>query len=196
MSGSALDALIRSGIWASLTPAQCKILPVLDTFADTETQTTTISYRGMMRYAGVGSQSTVATALKRFQALRFLRVEPRTNDEGFRACSAYKLCFHDPEFLQLADSCRQSQKEQIDQEREIRRQEREKRKAATRRVFADTREDAGMRGVGTVLPEQGPQAPSPAPDLIPAEADHKLNRDFAGGAKSAPLLPVKALSNG
>jgi hypothetical protein len=72
-SGSALETLIRSGIWAALTPAQRSIVPVLDTFADTGTHTVTISYRGMMRYAGVRSQSTVATALKRFRALRFLR---------------------------------------------------------------------------------------------------------------------------
>src|SRR5512135_85144 len=39
---------------------------------------------------------------------------------------------------------------------------------AARRVCTDTSGDAGMRKASTRLPEQGIQAPSPAPDLIPA----------------------------
>jgi hypothetical protein len=128
-SGPALDTLVRSGIWASLTPAQCKILPVLDTFAD-ETHRATISYRGMMRYAGIQSQSTVATALKRFRALRFLRVEVRRDGNGFRECNTYRLCFDDPDFIQLANDSRQRQAEQINQERAFREYARRQRKAA------------------------------------------------------------------
>jgi hypothetical protein len=129
-SGSALEALIRSGIWASLTPAQCKILPVLEMFADAGTQRVTISYRGMMRYTGVRSQSTVATALKQFRALRFLRVEARRDSDGLRACSTYKLCFDDSAFLQLANDCRKRQTGQINQERDFRKNARLKSKAA------------------------------------------------------------------
>ena len=62
------EMLVRSGIWASLTPAQRSILRVLETFADPRTHEVTISYRGMMRYAGVRSQSTVSSAIKRFRA--------------------------------------------------------------------------------------------------------------------------------
>jgi len=129
-SASALETLIRSGIWASLTPAQRSIVPVLDTFADAGTCRVTISYRGMMRYGGVRSQSTVATALKRFRALRFLRVETHRDKDGLRACNTYALCFDDPEFLRLANDCRQRQTEQITQERDLRKNERRKRRAA------------------------------------------------------------------
>jgi hypothetical protein len=129
-SGSDLQTLIRSGIWASLTPAQRSIVPVLETFADAQTQRVTISYRGIMRYAGVRSQSTVATALKRFRALRFLSVEASKDRDGFRACNSYRLCFGDPEFLQLAHDCLQKQTEQINQERAFRENARGKRKAA------------------------------------------------------------------
>lgn len=128
-SGSALEMLIRSGIWAALTPAQRSIVPVLDTFADAGTRNVTISYRGMMRYAGVRSQSTVATALKRFRALKFLRTEARRDSDGHRACSTYKLDFDDADFLRLANECRKRQVEQIEQERDFRKNERCKRKA-------------------------------------------------------------------
>lgn len=129
-SGSGLETLIRSGIWAALTPAQRSIVPILDMFADAGTHRVTISYRGMMRYAGVRSQSTVATALKRFRALRFLRAEARQDSDGLRACGTYRVCFDDPDFLQLANDCRQRQAEQIEQERDLRKNERRKRKAA------------------------------------------------------------------
>ena len=39
---------------------------------------------------------------------------------------------------------------------------------AARRICTRTNGDAGMRKASTVLLEQGTQAPSPAPDLIPA----------------------------
>jgi hypothetical protein len=126
-SDSALDALIRSGIWASLTPSQRSLIPVLNTFADTETHRVTISYRGMMRYAGVRSQSTVATALSRFRALRFLRAEARGDSDGLRACNTYQLCFDDPDFVQLANACHLRHEEQIKQEREYRKSQRRKR---------------------------------------------------------------------
>ena len=74
-TGSAVEVLVRSGIWASLTPAERSLVAVLETFADPLTREVTISYRGMMRYAGLRSQSTVSSALKRFRALSFLRVE-------------------------------------------------------------------------------------------------------------------------
>jgi hypothetical protein len=135
-SGSALETLIRSGIWAALTPAQRSIVPVLNIFADAETHRVTISYRGIMRYAGVRSQSTVATALKRFRALRFLLVEARRDSDGFRDCNSYRLRFDDPDFLQLAKDCHQRHAEQIDQERAFRQKERQKRKAA-RRICAE-----------------------------------------------------------
>jgi hypothetical protein len=127
-SGSALEGLIRSGIWASLTPSQRSLIPVLEMFADTDRKIT-ISYRGMMRFAGLGSQSTVATALKRFRTLRFLRVEARGNSDGLRACNTYQLCFDDADFIQLANACHRTQNLQITQEREFRKRERRKRAA-------------------------------------------------------------------
>jgi hypothetical protein len=128
-SGSPLEALVRSGIWASLTPAQRSIVPVLNVFAHAGSHKVTISYRGLMRYSGVRSQSTISTALKRFRALRFLQVEARRDSDGFRECNSYCLCFDDPDFLELANDTRQRQMQQIEQERALRKFARRRRKA-------------------------------------------------------------------
>jgi hypothetical protein len=112
--------LVRSGIWASLTPAQRSIIPVLVTFADPSTNVVTISYRGLMRFAGVGSHSTVATAFKRFQALRFLAIGRATASDGLRACNVYRLTQGDPTFLRLANETYGAHKDAIEAERELR----------------------------------------------------------------------------
>jgi hypothetical protein len=127
-SGTALEILIRSGIWASLSPAQRSIIPVLETFADPQTHSVTISYRGIMRYAGIRSQSTVSAGLKRFQKLHFLRVGHSRELDGLRACNTYQLCFDDAEFLACANRCFHQQKDQIEHERELRRQARNQRR--------------------------------------------------------------------
>jgi hypothetical protein len=127
-SGTALEMLVRSGIWASLSPAQRSIIPVLETFADPQTHKVTISYRGMMRYAGIRSQSTVSTGLKRFQTLHFLRVERRWESDGLRACNTYHLCFDDPEFVEHANQHLLQQRDLIENERKLRRQARNQRR--------------------------------------------------------------------
>ena len=63
VGASRLEYLVRTGLWAALSPAERSILAVLDTFS--EGDTIKISYRGMMRYSGTGSQSTISGALKR-----------------------------------------------------------------------------------------------------------------------------------
>ena len=120
-SGSALETLVRSGIWASLTLSQRSLIPVLLAFADPETQKVKISYRGLMRYAGVRSQSTVSGALKRFRSLRMLGIESKRDIEGLRACNVYRLCFDDPEFAAYASDCFRQNRERIESEREFRR---------------------------------------------------------------------------
>jgi hypothetical protein len=127
-SGSIFEGLVRSGIWASLTPAQRSLIPVLDTFADPATHTLTMSYRGLMQYAGIRSQSTVSTALKRFQALHFLLKE-RGNDQMLRTCNTYKLDFDNPQFIALANDCHRHLREQIEKERALRKEARNRREA-------------------------------------------------------------------
>jgi hypothetical protein len=129
-SGSQLDTLIRSGIWASLTPAQRSILPVLQTFShenDVE-----ISYRGIVRYSGVGSHSTISSAVKRFKALHILCVQNRTASDGLRACNLYRLTLDDADFLNLADASHKKHLKAIALERELRAEAKRQRAASLR----------------------------------------------------------------
>lgn len=122
---------MRSGVWACLTRAQQAILPVLDTFAESDTGIAEISYRGLMRYAGVGSQSSVAAALKRFRQLNIVRIERNGTGDGFRACNRYRLTFDDPAFLEAAANIQQQHREEIKLERAFRAEARDKRRKAT-----------------------------------------------------------------
>ena len=54
-----------------------------------------------------------------------------------------------------------------------------------------------MRKTSTRLPEQGTQAPSPAPDLIPAETENQLRTHLEigtvnGGTSVEPEFPTPA----
>lgn len=126
------QTLIRSGIWASLTPAQRSIIPVLVTYAEPSTNVVTISYRGLMRFAGIGSPSTVATALKRFRSLRFLEIDKTVATDGLRACNVYRLIPDDPDFLRFANETYTARKDAIKAEQGLRADARRKRLLAIR----------------------------------------------------------------
>jgi hypothetical protein len=119
---SRLEFLVRSGVWASLTPSERSLLGVLDAFSDGET--VTISYRGMMRYAGIGSQSTIATGLKRLQNLRIFKKQQRCSEDGLRACGSYHWTMDDPLFATMAQEIQEREQSQIKLERAMRMQAR------------------------------------------------------------------------
>ena len=125
---SRIGPLIRFGVWASLTPAERSILPVLEDFAGTE-PTFEISYRGLMRYAGIRSQSTVSRALKRFRNLKILDIAKTRGEDGFRSCNRYRLTFDDPQFLEIARGTQEAQAGEIALERELRAKAKAKRRA-------------------------------------------------------------------
>ncbi len=57
-----LEMLVRSCLWRTLSHAERSILPVLATFATVNEGVAEISYRGLMRFSGVGSHATIAKA--------------------------------------------------------------------------------------------------------------------------------------
>jgi len=110
---------------------QRSILPVLDTFTPANEAKVTISYRGIARYASVGSHSTVAAALRRFQTLHILRKRnSRAAQDGFRSCGTYEWTMDDPEFLEIASARNRKQREEIEAERSLRAEAKTRRKAA------------------------------------------------------------------
>ena len=128
VNGSIFEWLVRSGFWASLTPTQQSVLAVLQTFTDSETGTAEISFRGIMRFAGVGSPTSVAAAIKRFRRLHVLDLEGRDGSDGFRACNRYRLTFDDAKFLASLNETYQRQQEEIFLERAFRLEEKKRRR--------------------------------------------------------------------
>jgi len=119
-SGSELELLARSGMWAQFTTTQKKILPVLLAFRDEETGLTEISYRGLMRYAGVGSPKSIARAVWGLHGLHALQAERGQRVGVVRGCSRYRLTLEDPEFLRLLNAVHLRQREEIERERAFR----------------------------------------------------------------------------
>jgi hypothetical protein len=117
---SVLETLVRSGLWSELTNAQRSILPALVTFAEPKTGVAEISYRGLMRFAGVGSQATIASALKVFQQMGFLRVEGAPGTGPTRRVNRYILTFDDPGFQSLVMTIYQQHTAEIALERALR----------------------------------------------------------------------------
>jgi hypothetical protein len=117
-TGDMMDDFVRSGLLATLTGAEVKVLEVLRTFAGNEGRAV-ISYLGIMRYAGIASAATVRAALLHLQKLHLVEIV-RTVNGGFRACNAYQLTPDDPAFLAIARECHDQHQELIQVQRDER----------------------------------------------------------------------------
>jgi hypothetical protein len=120
VSGSEFELLIRSGLWALLSPTERTLLQVLHAFRDPNTGLTTISYRGLMRYGGVGSPASTSRSIRHLSALHALAVERKRGSGVVSACSSYRLTLDDDRFIRLLnDVCRRHRAE-VETERSFR----------------------------------------------------------------------------
>ncbi len=127
-SGSHMEWLVRSGLWSELTASERSVLGVFDVFTDTETNDVTISYRGIMRFAGIRSHTTVRRALRRFQQLGVLEIVRSVGGDGFRSVNSYRLTFDSPKFRSIVNEIYRRQREEIELERSFWLEERKRRK--------------------------------------------------------------------
>jgi hypothetical protein len=123
-----LETIVRSGLWEDFSPSERAILPVLLIYADRSDGLATISYRGIMRYAGIGSPTTVSKALKRFEYIHILKTV-RMKDSGLRAVNAYCVTADDPQFQEIVIEIWRRQREEIELERHLRAEARKARRA-------------------------------------------------------------------
>ncbi len=132
-NGSPFEWLVRAGLWAELPASHCSILVVLNAFTDAETGQAVISYRGLMRYSGVRTKTTVRRALQHFLRIGLLEIEHGVGTDGFRSVSRYKLTFNSPRFLNLVNEIHRRQRVEIELDRAFRAEERKRlrRKAHT-----------------------------------------------------------------
>jgi hypothetical protein len=123
-----LHWFVKSGVYATLSPAGKVLLPVLLSFVGDDDEIT-ISYRGLMRYAGLGSTASISRALKEFQGLHILK---RTGEPRDKACPVlrnvgqYRLTLNDADVLAFAEEIFQTAQKDIVLEREIRREARQR----------------------------------------------------------------------
>ena len=76
-----IELLIKSGLWANLSPPTQRIAPVLLCFAhrgkEPDTFEVRISYRAIQRYSGVSSFETISTSLQQLAELEWLKKLPQ-----------------------------------------------------------------------------------------------------------------------
>jgi hypothetical protein len=123
-----LNFLIKSGVYATLSPSEQAILPVLLAYKD-ENNESVISYRGIMRFSGVGSMSSVYKALKHFQDLHILeRIGPARDKHlpVLRSVGHYRMTMDDADLETFAKETYENTQKEIAVERELRREYRRK----------------------------------------------------------------------
>lgn len=133
--GGASEEIWRSGLWAQLTPSEKAVLPILCGLSDHTTDGFQISYRGIRRFAGINSDTTVARVLDRFERMHLLKIHRARADGGLRACNSYELTLDDPRFHQMMSELYERERNEIEAERQNRQEQRKIR----RRVLAKKR---------------------------------------------------------
>jgi hypothetical protein len=122
-----VTTLVRSGIWSDLSHAERSILGALVTFTNRDTGPAEISYRGLMQYSGVGSQATIAAAIRHFEQMRLLQVVRLPGGLCLRRVNRYRLTLDDPEFQAMVMKVFQRQRDEIELEKQLRADERKAR---------------------------------------------------------------------
>ena len=111
--GGRLENVVRSGLWAAFPPSAKAILGVFCEMSEPNTDELQISYRGLMRFSGVGSYASVARVIKHFERICLLKVERGTSNDGLRACNKYMLTLDHPVLLGLMRQIHEQQRKEI-----------------------------------------------------------------------------------
>lgn len=95
-----LESLVRAGVWAWLGDGARAILVALACFADPTTREATISTRGLGRYSGKMSRSTITTVIRRLENIGLLKVS-RAREGAICKVSTYTLTLDSDRFQRL-----------------------------------------------------------------------------------------------
>jgi len=117
LSSFPLERLVRSGMWAAFDDAGRAILPALFCFA--ENGHVSISYRGLCRYSGKASRTTIAKVLQHFERVGLLEVLPKA-DNNFRDTGRYRFTLDSPKFQDMLSSVHDRLRTERDKERALR----------------------------------------------------------------------------
>ena len=134
---SDIGLLVHSGLWALLSPTARSLVPVLLELAERQPKkqnySIQISYRALMRYSGIASPNAVADALGELQNINWLSAMPGQREPGsapVRKASTYVLTPRSEDLLELADDNFARMRSDVTTERQLRAEERAKRRKA------------------------------------------------------------------
>jgi hypothetical protein len=126
-TGGPLESLIRSGLWRKLTLREQSALSVFSNFADSN-GSFTISYKGITKFTGVGSYTTVSRILSHFVQLGMLEIQRDDADNLVRPTNTYRLTLDSAPLHKLIQEMFEQQRRHIEQEKGLRRERREQRR--------------------------------------------------------------------
>jgi len=119
---SDFDVLVRSGMFGELPSAERSILVTLDVFRDSDSGVTRLSYSGIMRYAGVSKRANVSRALAQLQKLHAIQISRGARIGIVRESSVYRVTLDDAKFLEHCDEIYQRDRQEIERDRQFRRE--------------------------------------------------------------------------
>ena len=101
--GTAVDDLVRAGVWANLSKEAKAVLPVVLAFIDPAAgvRRVVVSLRALRRYANL-SFDGVSKAIRELENVALLTVERSSQRGVVRGVSTYVLHFENPSFVELA----------------------------------------------------------------------------------------------
>ena len=114
VSGSRIETLVRSGLWSRLSMAERSIVPVLDILTANESGIAEISYRGLMRYAGLGRPDFCRQFGETFGKVASVKDPSITPDANKSACNVYSLTFDEPLFIELLNHIYRQHRDEIE----------------------------------------------------------------------------------
>jgi predicted transcriptional regulator len=129
-----IELLVKSGVWAGLSPQAQRVAPVLLCLAakeDRDTFRIQISDRALMRYSGVKSFSSVGKAKRQLEEIEWLECLPSDGPGGaMRPVTTYRLTPYSDGLTELANAMAKQNRQEIAAEREMRKQQRRARRQA------------------------------------------------------------------
>jgi hypothetical protein len=122
-----LEYLIRSGFWLQLSLREQSVLCVFSNLADAD-GSLTISYKGITRFTGVGSYTTVSRILSRFAQFGLLETQRDDAVSLIRSTRTYRLTLDSPSLHKLMQDTFEQQRRDIELEKGLRRERRDQRR--------------------------------------------------------------------
>jgi hypothetical protein len=136
-SESHIGFLVHSGLWAQLSTTARSIVPIFLEFgkpaSGQQNLSVQISYRALSRYAGIASPNAISAALNELRDIHWLCRLPSKPEPGvrpIRATASYLVTPRSDELVELAQYRSSLMRTEIDDERELRAEERQKRRSA------------------------------------------------------------------